>query len=91
MNRRQKEKQDMKDISVEDEAISDTLEDATGDIEITEAHGSDDDMLQEDSIAKEASSDDAIEDANSDQVVAESDGVSNQPNIHEQWVKYTGF
>ena len=81
----------MKDISVEDEAISDTLEDATGDIEITEAHGSDDDMLQEDSIAKEASSDDAIEDANSDQVVAESDGVSNQPNIHEQWVKYTGF
>ena len=91
MNRRQKEKQDMKDISVEDEAISDTLEDAMGDIEITEAHGSDDDMLQEDSIAKEASSDDAIEDANSDQVVAESDGVSNQPNIHEQWVKYTGF
>ena len=89
----------MKDISVEDEAISDTLEDATGDIEITEAHGSDDDMLQEDSIANEASSDDAIEassddaieDANSDQVVAESDGVSNQPNIHEQWVKYTGF
>ena len=53
----------MKDISVEDE---------TGDIEVAEAHGSDDDVLQEDAIANEASSD-AIENANSAQMVAESD------------------
>ena len=36
--------EDMKDISVEDE---------TGDIEVAEAHGSDDDVLQEDVIANE--------------------------------------
>ena len=35
------------------EAISDTLEDATGDIEVAEAHGSDDEVLQEDAIANE--------------------------------------
>ena len=65
--------EDMKDISVEDE---------TGDIEVAEAHGSDDDVIQEDAIANEASSG-AIEDANSAQMVADSDAVSNELKIYE--------
>ena len=63
----------MKDISVEDE---------TGDIEVGEAHRSDDDVLQEDVIANEASSG-TIEDANSAQMVADADAVSNENKIYE--------
>ena len=66
----------------------DLVENEIEDIEVAEAHGSDDDVLQEYAIAKEAFSD-AMKDVDSDQMVAESDEVSNELNVIADKKYYT--
>ena len=66
----------------------DLVENEIEDIEVAEAHGSDDDVLQEYAIAKEAFSD-AMKDIDSDQMVAESDEVSNELNVIADKKYYT--